>query len=249
MHRARTSHGGPVLQGGGTRLRRPSTASRVASVVLLLLAACLLWGARRPRRRDDRSSPVDDDQHAGKHHHRAAARWRRQAARRPASRPPPSASATATIFAVIGDYGMDDGNEAAVAKLVTSWRPAYVITTGDDYYSPAGGTGTGKYDESTGAYYGAWLKDITTTGKRLPGRDWLRSTRSSPLSATMTTVRLLPDPRPTSSTSTCPAPASPTAPVTSGTTISWRAPSTSSCSIPTKRSRTARAAPRGRPRG
>lgn len=63
---------------------------------------------------------------------------------------------------------MDDGNEAAVARLVTSWAPAYIITTGDDYYSPAGGAGTGKYDESTGAYYGAWLKDITTTGKRLP---------------------------------------------------------------------------------
>lgn len=76
--------------------------------------------------------------------------------------------APATIFAVIGDYGMDDEHEAAVAKLVASWRPVYIITTGDDYYSPAGGTGTGKYDESTGAYYGAWLKDITTTGKRLP---------------------------------------------------------------------------------
>ncbi len=80
-----------------------------------------------------------------------------------------SADASAPItFAVIGDYGIDDAHERAVARLVASWKPAYIITTGDDYYAPAGGTGTGKYDESTGAYYGAWLKDITTTGHRFP---------------------------------------------------------------------------------
>jgi hypothetical protein len=72
------------------------------------------------------------------------------------------------VFAVISDYGMDDANEAAVASLVASWSPAYIITLGDDYVSSAGGTGTGKYDESTGAYYGTWLKDITTTGTRCP---------------------------------------------------------------------------------
>ena len=81
---------------------------------------------------------------------------------------PATAAGSAVTFAVIGDYGMDDGNEAAVASLVASWGPAYIIATGDDYYSPAGGTGTGKYDESTGAYYGDWLKDITTTGTRCP---------------------------------------------------------------------------------
>jgi len=67
-------------------------------------------------------------------------------------------------FAVIGDYGMDDDNERRVAELVDSWNPDFVITTGDDYYSPAGGSGTGKYDESTGKYYCRWLKDISTTG-------------------------------------------------------------------------------------
>jgi len=70
-------------------------------------------------------------------------------------------------FAVIGDYGMGDAHERAVAKLVASWDPAFIITTGDDYYSPAGGKGTGRYDESTGAFYGKWLKDISTTGRRL----------------------------------------------------------------------------------
>jgi hypothetical protein len=87
----------------------------------------------------------------------------------------PSAAATASpmasapvTFAVIGDYGTGDAHEAAVAKLVASWNPAFVIAAGDDYYAQAGGTGTAKYDQSTGAYYGAWLKDIRTTGHVLP---------------------------------------------------------------------------------
>ncbi len=71
-------------------------------------------------------------------------------------------------FAVIGDYGRDNAHERDVADLVSSWDPSFVITTGDNYYSSAGGSGTGKYDESTGAYYGKWLKDISTTGKRYP---------------------------------------------------------------------------------
>jgi tartrate-resistant acid phosphatase type 5 len=75
---------------------------------------------------------------------------------------------TQLTFAVIGDYGTADSHESAVASLVASWKPAFVIATGDDYYSGAGGSGTGRYDQSTGAYYGRWLKDIHTTGHRLP---------------------------------------------------------------------------------
>lgn len=94
---------------------------------------------------------------------------------------PPASSATASAahsavkngnttvtFAVIGDYGVDDANEQAVATLVSGWNPDFVVTTGDDYYSTAGGSGTGKYDESTGAYYCNFLKDISTTGARCP---------------------------------------------------------------------------------
>ena len=76
------------------------------------------------------------------------------------------AADTPLTFAAIGDYGTHDAHEAAVADLVTSWNPASVIATGDGYYKCAGGTG--KYDESTGAYYGTWLKDISTTGLRHP---------------------------------------------------------------------------------
>lgn len=38
------------------------------------------------------------------------------------------------IFAVIGDYGKDGPDEAAVAQLVKSWSPDLVITTGDNNY-------------------------------------------------------------------------------------------------------------------
>ena len=79
-----------------------------------------------------------------------------------------SPRAAATTFAIIGDYGNGDSHEAAVAQLVASWDPAFIIAVGDDYYSPAGGAGTGGYDESTGAYYCRWLKDVTTTGRRCP---------------------------------------------------------------------------------
>jgi hypothetical protein len=80
----------------------------------------------------------------------------------------PSPRAASTTFAIIGDYGRGDSHEAAVADLVASWDPAFIIAVGDDYYSEAGGTGTGKYDESTGAYYCRWLTDVTTTGRLCP---------------------------------------------------------------------------------
>lgn len=81
---------------------------------------------------------------------------------------PPAQAEPPIVFAVIGDYGTDDSHERDVAELVASWDPEFIIATGDDYYADAGGKGTGRYDESTGAYYGKWLKDITTTGKRYP---------------------------------------------------------------------------------
>jgi tartrate-resistant acid phosphatase type 5 len=73
-----------------------------------------------------------------------------------------------TTFAIIGDYGLGSDSEASVARLVESWSPAYIVAVGDDYYAPAGGNGTAKYDASTGAYYCRWLANVTTTGKRCP---------------------------------------------------------------------------------
>ncbi len=71
-------------------------------------------------------------------------------------------------FAVIGDYGMDNTPELNVANMVNGWNPELILTTGDDYYAPAGGIDTGKFDESTGAYFCNFLKDISTSGTRCP---------------------------------------------------------------------------------
>jgi len=73
-----------------------------------------------------------------------------------------SAATGTTTFAVIGDYGTNDKNERAVAGLVASWSPAFVIAVGDNYVSRTG-TGPSKYDETVGAYYGNWLKDVAPT--------------------------------------------------------------------------------------
>ncbi|HSN44183.1 MAG TPA: metallophosphoesterase [Propionibacteriaceae bacterium] len=75
---------------------------------------------------------------------------------------------SSTTFAIIGDYGRDNDTAAAVAGRVDSWDPAFVISVGDGYYAKAGGKGTAKYDESTGAHYCRWLAGITTTGERCP---------------------------------------------------------------------------------
>jgi len=72
---------------------------------------------------------------------------------------PSQAQASTITFAVIGDYGRNNTPELNVANMVTSWNPDFILATGDDYYSAAGGSGTGKYDLSTGKYYCRFLKD------------------------------------------------------------------------------------------
>jgi len=66
---------------------------------------------------------------------------------------------TAITFAVIGDYGAASAAEAGVAALVTSWQPAFILTTGDNYYRGAGDR-TNPYDGSIGRYYCAFLHDV-----------------------------------------------------------------------------------------
>ncbi|MBI5435110.1 MAG: metallophosphoesterase [Planctomycetes bacterium] len=44
-------------------------------------------------------------------------------------------------WAVIGDYGRDNQQEADIAALVKSWAPEFVVTTGDNNY-PAGSAAT-----------------------------------------------------------------------------------------------------------
>ena len=57
-------------------------------------------------------------------------------------------------FAVIGDYGVDSPQEAAVAKMVASWNPDFVITTGDNNY-PLGEAST--IDRNIGKHYGRFI--------------------------------------------------------------------------------------------
>ena len=78
---------------------------------------------------------------------------------------------TSSVWAIVGDYGSGDANAAAVASLVRSWSPLYVVTNGDGYRVEAGGSGDTKYDNSTGAFYCQYMAGISTTGTkcRVPG--------------------------------------------------------------------------------
>ncbi|MEX2055038.1 MAG: hypothetical protein WD972_02550, partial [Candidatus Andersenbacteria bacterium] len=73
------------------------------------------------------------------------------------SSPTPSPGAE-TTFAVIGDYGgFHDGtasSEAAVATLVKSWQPQFVITLGDNNY-PRGEAAT--IDDNIGQFYSTYI--------------------------------------------------------------------------------------------
>jgi hypothetical protein len=59
-------------------------------------------------------------------------------------------------FAVIGDYGDGSSNEARVAALVNSWKPDFIITTGDNNY-PSGEAST--IDDHIGQFYSAYIGD------------------------------------------------------------------------------------------
>lgn len=73
-----------------------------------------------------------------------------------AAPPPPGAegAVSALRFAVIGDYGFDGRNEAAVAQLVQGWNPDFVITTGDNNY-PDGAAST--IDANIGKYFHSFI--------------------------------------------------------------------------------------------
>jgi hypothetical protein len=60
---------------------------------------------------------------------------------------------------VIGDFGSDNGNEAAVAQLVIQLKPQEVLSVGDNDYSSEFGLmrSQASYDRFVGQYYGAFL--------------------------------------------------------------------------------------------
>lgn len=74
----------------------------------------------------------------------------------PTEIPNPTATATPTplVFAAIGDFGSTGPDESNVAALVTSWKPAFIITLGDNNY-PVGSADT--IDANIGQYYHAYI--------------------------------------------------------------------------------------------
>ena len=69
-------------------------------------------------------------------------------------------------FAVVGDYGYLGPGAAAVAAMIRSWEPEFILTTGDNIYGPVDyydmlpavpGVQTG-WDEYVGRYYGDWIQ-------------------------------------------------------------------------------------------
>lgn len=64
-------------------------------------------------------------------------------------------NADSTRFAVIGDYGSDSANEAAVASQVKSFGPQFIVTTGDNNYTTGA---TEDWDRTQGKYYRDYIK-------------------------------------------------------------------------------------------
>lgn len=64
--------------------------------------------------------------------------------------PTPTATPTSARFAIVGDYGVDNINEADVAMLIKSWNPDFIVTVGDNNYF-SGDSST--IDQNIGKYY------------------------------------------------------------------------------------------------
>ncbi|MCF8381128.1 MAG: metallophosphoesterase [Bacteroidales bacterium] len=62
--------------------------------------------------------------------------------------------ADSIVFAVIGDYGIAGVGEELVSKLVKSWKPDFILTTGDNNY-PSGLMTT--MEENISQYYGDYI--------------------------------------------------------------------------------------------
>lgn len=90
-----------------------------------------------------------------------------------------ASTATALRFAIIGDFGVDNSKEAAVAQLVKSWNPEFVVTVGDNNYLGAATAidrAIGKYYRDYIAPYQGTYGSGSTSGNRfypaLGNHDW-----------------------------------------------------------------------------
>lgn len=85
----------------------------------------------------------------------------------------PEATPTPAVvsFAVIGDFGLAGPAAEAVATLVSSWEPDFIITTGDNNY-PNGEAET--IDENVGQYYADYIYPYTGSYTRTATVDYNR---------------------------------------------------------------------------
>lgn len=58
-------------------------------------------------------------------------------------------------FAFIGDFGTADSNEAAVADLINSWQPDFIVTLGDNSYDSR------PIDSNIGQFFGDFIGNYT----------------------------------------------------------------------------------------
>ena len=81
----------------------------------------------------------------------------------PFSEAAPAAPATAVKFAAVGDYGINNPNELAVANLIKSWSPEFVITVGDNSYGSASpvAPAVSTIDQNVGKYYSQFIGNYT----------------------------------------------------------------------------------------
>jgi len=70
----------------------------------------------------------------------------------------PVAQVTSVRFAALGDYGTGNQNAEAVANLIKSWTPDFIISLGDNNY-PNGGADT--IDNNIGKFYHEFIRPYT----------------------------------------------------------------------------------------
>lgn len=65
-----------------------------------------------------------------------------------------------TRFAVVGDYGVDNANELAVANAIKAANPSFIATTGDNTYfvGTTAAADFANWDKTQGKYYAPYIK-------------------------------------------------------------------------------------------
>jgi tartrate-resistant acid phosphatase type 5 len=128
-------------------LRSKSSSALIAALLALLAALTYLVAAAQPQR------PIATPAPAAQPTSVSFLPFARSAAALP-----PNTELDVARFAVIGDYGLAGPNERAVADLVETWTPDFVVTTGDNNY-PDGKATT--IDENIGQYYHEFIAPYT----------------------------------------------------------------------------------------